>query len=106
MRKMIIVVVMVAALAVLMSGCALVASPVAGGLFTDAQWPGAVSSNAGAAKSGSGDCMSILALIGLGDCSIQTIAHNAHITKIHHVDYHTFSVLGIFGKLTVTVYGE
>ncbi len=106
MRKIIIVLVMVVASALLMSGCALVATPVAGGIFTDVDWPGGVTSNGSAAKKGEGDCMSILGWVGLGDCSIQTIAKNAHITKIHHVDYHTFSCLFVFGKLTVSVYGE
>jgi hypothetical protein len=106
MRKIITVLVIVVVSAVLLSGCALVATPVGGTIFTDVQWPGGITSNTGAGKSGQGDCMSILGLVGIGDCSIQTIAHNAHITKIQHVDYETFSCLFVFGKLTVTVYGE
>jgi len=31
---------------------------------------------------------------------------NGGITKIHHVDYKTEVVLGIYAKLTVIVYGE
>jgi hypothetical protein len=41
-----------------------------------------------------------------GDSSIKAAAANGSITKIEHVDYHTTSVLGIWGKTTVTVYGE
>jgi hypothetical protein len=28
------------------------------------------------------------------------------ITKIHHVDFHSTSILGIYAKYMVTVYGE
>jgi hypothetical protein len=41
-----------------------------------------------------------------GDSSIKTAADNGGITKISHVDYHTTSVLGIYAKTTVTVYGD
>ena len=44
--------------------------------------------------------------VATGDSSIKTAAANGGITKISHVDYHTTSVLGLYTKTTVTVYGE
>jgi hypothetical protein len=41
-----------------------------------------------------------------GDSSIKAAASNAGITKIQHVDFKTTSVLGIYAKTTVVVYGE
>ena len=41
-----------------------------------------------------------------GDSSIKAAAANGGITKISHVDYHTTSVLGLWAKTTVMVYGE
>jgi hypothetical protein len=88
------------------TGCALVVSPAFGGLYTDVKWGGEVTSNAGASKSGSGEAMSVLGLVAVGDASVETAARKANITKIHHVDYHSWSILGIFGRITTTVYGE
>ncbi len=44
--------------------------------------------------------------VATGDSSIKTAAANGGITKISHVDVHTTSVLGLYVKTTVTVYGE
>ncbi|MBQ5387852.1 MAG: hypothetical protein IIU55_02075, partial [Paludibacteraceae bacterium] len=42
----------------------------------------------------------------VGDAGIQKAAKQAGITKISHVDKKVFSVLGLFTKVTYTVYGE
>lgn len=106
MKRIIAVLAVVAVAVVLLSGCSIVASPVAGGLYTNVDWAGSATSNAVSTKSGSGSCTSILGLLAIGDCSINTIARDAKITKIHHVDNSSFSCLALFGKYTVTVYGE
>jgi hypothetical protein len=104
MRKMMLAA--IAASTLMLGGCALVATPAVGGIYTDVQWPGAATSNAGSSKSGKGECTSILGWVATGDCSISTIAKSAGITRIHHVDNHTTSILFVYGKLEVTVYGE
>jgi len=43
---------------------------------------------------------------GWGDCSIETAARNAGITRIAFADYELFSVLGLYNELTVRVFGE
>ncbi len=40
------------------------------------------------------------------ECSIEEAARNGNIRNVHYADYSWFCVLGIFGKTTVTVYGE
>jgi TRL-like protein family len=104
MRKVMLTLVAMSALA--LGGCAIVATPAIGGLYTDVQWPGGATSNVGSSKSGKGECTSILAIVATGDCSVQTIAKSAGISRIHHVDNHTTQIWFVYGKLEVTVYGE
>lgn len=44
--------------------------------------------------------------VGWGDCSVETAARNAGITRIAFADYELFSVLGLYNRMTVYVYGE
>ncbi len=53
-----------------------------------------------------GSNLSILSLVAFGDSSIDTLTKQSGITKIHHIDKDTFSVLGLFVQETFTVYGE
>jgi hypothetical protein len=63
-------------------------------------------SNAGASKVGTAKASSILGWFATGDASIDAAAKSAGITKIHHVDVQTSSVLGLIAKYEVFVYGE
>lgn len=93
--------------ALLMSGCAAyVISPVTGGFYTDVKIPGAVTSNDSYSKSGTAEMTSILGFVAYGDASISAAMKNGGITKVHHTDYQAFSVLGLYAKFTVIVYGE
>jgi hypothetical protein len=106
MRKTITYVVLAVVTAALLGGCAAGMSPVTGFLYTDVKGPAGATSNAGSTKVGTTECTSILGLVGMGDCSIETAAKNGKISKIHHVDFHTTSILGIYAKVEITVYGE
>jgi hypothetical protein len=44
--------------------------------------------------------------VGWGDCSIETAARNAGITKIAFADYEIMSVLGFYNQIIVRVFGE
>lgn len=91
----------------LMVGCAAYAvSPVLGGLYTDVKAPITATSNTSYSKMGSATASSILGLIAVGDASINTAAKNGGITRIHHVDFKSTSILGIYATYTVFVYGE
>ena len=91
-----------------LTGCAAYStSPVTGILYTDVKAPvTATASKTAALKSGSATVTSVLGLVATGDASIETAAKIGGITKIHHVDYSSKSVLGLYAVYTVTVYGE
>jgi hypothetical protein len=94
-------------LALLVStGCAMAASPVNGFLYSKVDAPLAVNSDADNKKHGSASCQSYLGLIATGDASIETAAKNGGITKIHHVDFKSHSILGFYAEFTTIVYGE
>lgn len=89
------------------SGCGSVATafgPV-GSLYTNASGPVAVTSNASGSKVGRATASMILG-IATGDASIQAAMADGGITRVHHVDYETNLILGLFGSYTCIVYGE
>lgn len=92
--------------AVMLSSCAMVKSPLSATLYMDVKGPVAVTSNTGSSKVGSATATGILGLIATGDASIDAAAKKGGITKIHHVDEHATSILGIIAKYEVIVYGE
>jgi PBP1b-binding outer membrane lipoprotein LpoB len=98
--------VLVAGLALLLSGCAVVGAPVMGVVYTDVKGPVTATSNTGSTKVGVSEATSILGIIATGDASIETAAKSAGITKIHHVDQESMNILGIFAKYKLFVYGE
>jgi hypothetical protein len=57
-------------------------------------------------KVGTATSRSYLALVAVGDSSIDAAARDGGITKINHVDWKVKSMLGIIGEYTTTVYGE
>ena len=86
-------------------GCASI-QPI-GIAYTDLNLPLNATSNDGkASKVGTSECKSVLTLVAWGDCSIETAKKNGGITKVHHIDFDVNNILGIYGKYTVTVYGE
>ena len=106
--KKLIVYSSVVALAALVAGCVAPMGPVGavgGSIYMDVSGPVLATSNSSCSKVGEACSQGILGFA-TGDCSIKTAAANAGITKIQHVDYRTMSVLGVYAKTTVTVYGE
>ena len=98
----------VVALLGLTAGCVAPLGPiggVGGSIYTDMSGPVLATSRENASKMGEATATGILGFA-TGDCSIKTAAASAGITKIQHVDYHVQSVLGVYNKTTVTVYGE
>jgi hypothetical protein len=78
---------------------------VGAGIYTDVSGPIGATSNTAGTKMGQASSTGIIC-VATGDASIKTAAANGGITKISHIDYHTTSVLGLWAKTTVTVYGE
>ena len=91
----------------LIAGCAAYAvSPVTGFVYSDVRGPGSATSNAGYSKVGTATAESFLGFIAMGDASIEAAMKDGGITKIHHVDYESKNILGIYATFTVVVYGE
>ncbi len=105
MKKLFIALV-VCAMICLSGCCAMVTTPVSGFIYSNVKSPISVTGNGEASKSGSATVTSILGWFATGDASINAAAKAGGITKIHHVDAHAESILGIVARYTVTVYGE
>lgn len=94
-----------AAIALTLTACA-TPYPI-GSIMTNVTLPVTVTSNSGAySKTGDATCKSYLAMISIGDCSLETAQKNGGITKVHHVDWHAHNLLGIIGNYKLTVYGD
>ena len=92
-----------------LTGCAAATqTPALGVLYTDVKAPVTATGNSSSDKmlTGTATVKSYLGLIAVGDASIMAAAKSAGITKIHHVDYHSTSILGIVATYTVIVHGE
>lgn len=104
MNKLSLTLVSVALIAVGV-GCSVPRAPIAGALYVDVKDGLAVNNGALGADSGSATASSIFGIT-TGDCSISTAAANGSIKEVSHVDYHSWGILGIYGKTTTTVYGK
>ena len=104
MHKLALVVLIAASLAA--SGCVLVMSPTTGSVVTQTKGPvSGVDNNVGQTKIGEAECTGIV-FVAMGDASIKKAMENGDITKIHHVDHESLSVLGLYAKYKTIVYGE
>jgi TRL-like protein family len=78
-----------------------------GGIYTGTKMPFTATSNSGVStKTGQAQCISILGLVAVGDCSIETAKKNGGITKVNTVDWDIKNILGIYGTYNVIVSGE
>lgn len=95
-------------LPLLLSGCAAVATPIYGGLYTEVQAPLQVtpSEDTGDLKEGRAMAESYLGLIATGDASIRAAMEDGGITEVVYVDYESTSILGLYATFTVVVYGR
>ncbi|MEI7851399.1 MAG: TRL-like family protein [Kiritimatiellales bacterium] len=92
-------------LAALFTGCA-TQMPI-GIIHTDNTLPLQVGdASAKCNKVGTATSRSYLALIAVGDSSINAAARDGGITKINHADWKVKNILGFVGEYTTTVYGE
>lgn len=77
-----------------------------GVLYTGVTEGQMVTSNQLGTKVGTSNSIGVLGLVSIGDASIQTAANSAGIKTISHVDAKKSSILGLFAKYEVLVYGE
>lgn len=99
----------IAALAVatsLLGGCAVVASPTTGLLYTKVQGPITTGNGTNTSKSGQACANNILGLISTGDASIDAAKKAGGITTVASVDHDSTSILGLFGTFCTVVKGN
>lgn len=104
MKKAIFSVACAIALAFGMTSCGAVG--LVGVVYTGYTEPAAVTSNELGTKVGQAKALSVLGVAAAGDAGIEKATKQAGITKVSHVDKKVVSVLGLFTKVTYTVYGE
>ena len=95
------------ALLVLSSGCysTIGAFGPTSSIYNNVSGPVAVTGNASGSKVGRASASVVLGFA-TGDASIQKAMQDGGITRIHHVDYESNLILGLFGSYAVVVYGE
>lgn len=104
MKKNLFILACATSLALGLSSCAAISN--VGAVYTDTTAPVAATSNSLGSKVGESTSMNVLGIVALGDASIQEAAKKAGIKKISSVDTKTFSVLGVYTKVTTIVTGE
>lgn len=103
MKKLLLSLAAIAALS-LVTGCA-TPFPI-GSVYTGITLPHTATGSVGNAKKGAAECVAVLTLVAVGDCSVEAAARDGEITRISHVDYKTKNILGVYGEYTTIVYGE
>lgn len=97
----------VGAVAVLIQGCAVVASPTGNGLlYTGVKGPVTVGQAQHATKTGEACATNILGLITTGDASIDAAKQNGGINQVATVDHASKSVLGLYSQFCTVAKGE
>ena len=104
---------LVVLLAVFMAGCAGLGAPaqhVPGFLFSDTKtpaWDLNVNTNGDSTtKIGRAMCQSVLGLIATGDCSIDAAKKNGGIIRVTSVDFEVKNFLGVYTEYTTKVSGQ
>ena len=88
-----------------MTGCAAV-GPLPGVIYSNYKFPSIASQAGPGRKSGSSQARSYLAMVSVGDASVDAACKNGGITKINTVDTQGWSILGISSTWTTIVTGE
>ena len=87
-------------------GCLPPKAPVYGLAYMDVKGPKQATPNLLGKRMGTGTCESILGIVAKGDCSIETAARKANITRITHVDHYSETIFLVYSKYTILVYGN
>ncbi len=95
---------LIAATAIALTGCATGLSPVGTGLITDVKGP-ITASTATGSKEGSACAKTILGLYNNGDASIEAAKKAGGIKNVASVDYHTKGIYPFYGETCIIVTG-
>ena len=97
---------LLAVIAVALSGCAIVASPALGVIFTEVQYGDTATTATAATRTGKACATSILGWVATGDASVTAAKANGGITTVSVVDHTARSILGLFGEWCTVVKGS
>lgn len=89
-----------------LGGCAFVASPTTGLLYTKVQGPIAAGNGTNTSKTGQACATNILGLVSTGDASIDAAKKAGNIKDVSSVDHDSMSVLGVYGQFCTVVKGN
>lgn len=89
-----------------LGGCAMVASPTTGLLYTKVQGPIVVGNGVNTSKTGQACANNILGLISTGDASIDAAKKAGGIKDVSSVDHDSTSILGLYGTFCTVVKGN
>lgn len=105
MKKFLVLLVVVALVPVL-TGCMWTSNMQTGAAVMQSSDPGMVGDqDVSPSKKGVAEAKGII-LFYFGDNSISAAMEDQNITRIHHVDYETLNVLGLYIRRKTIVYGE
>jgi len=90
----------------LLGGCAVVASPTTGFLYTKVQGPITTGNGTNTSKTGQACATNILGLISTGDASIDAAKKAGGITTVSSVDHDSTSILMLYGQFCTVVKGN
>jgi hypothetical protein len=92
---------------VLLSGCAIAASPVGNGLiYTHVHGPVASGTATSSAKSGRACATNYVGMVAMGEASIEAAKKQGGISSIASVDHDSFTVLGVYARFCTVVRGS
>lgn len=96
----------IATIVATLSGCASVATPTTGFLYTAVQGPIVTGTATDASRTGQACANNILGIIAVGDASIDAAKKNGNIKNVASVDHDSLTVLGLYGKFCTVVKGN
>lgn len=89
-----------------LTGCQIVASPMAGGLYNETKYGDIATTHNSATKEGKACGSSILGLVATGDASVAAAKAAGGITTVASVDHYAKNILGILGEWCTIVKGS
>lgn len=89
-----------------LGGCAFVASPVNGVLYTNVQGPVTATTLAKSTRVGEACASTILGVVATGDASIDAAKRAGQITEVSSVDFRSHHILLLYGQFCTIVHGE
>ena len=104
--KLALTLVGMAAAALSLAACQIVASPMQGTTFNETKYGNMATEETAVNKEGKACGTSILGWVAQGDASIVAAKANGGITKVTSVDHYAKNILGIFGEWCTIVKGN